>query len=98
MLRYMLDTNICIYAIKKRPPGLRERFNSLADQLCISAIILAEIICGAEKSSRPVENLGVVEHSQRAWTYCLLPNARRRIMASFAPNSSVWASRSVLMI
>jgi tRNA(fMet)-specific endonuclease VapC len=34
MLRYMLDTNICIYVIKDRPTGLRERFNSLADQLC----------------------------------------------------------------
>ena len=36
MIRYMLDTNICIYVIKKRPERLRERFNSLADQLCIS--------------------------------------------------------------
>lgn len=36
MLRYMLDTNICIYVIKNRPEGLRERFNRLADQLCKS--------------------------------------------------------------
>ena len=57
MLRYMLDTNICIYVIKDRPTGLRERFNSLADQLCISAVTLAEMIYGAEKSARPVENL-----------------------------------------
>jgi tRNA(fMet)-specific endonuclease VapC len=61
MLRYMLDTNICIYVIKNRPAGLRERFNSLADQLCISAITLAEIIYGAEKSARPVENLAIIE-------------------------------------
>jgi tRNA(fMet)-specific endonuclease VapC len=57
----MLDTNICIYVIKNRSRGLRERFNSLADQLCISAVTLAEIIYGAEKSARPVENLAVVE-------------------------------------
>ncbi len=56
MLRYMLDTNI-----KDRPTGLRERFNSLADQLCISAVTLGEMIYGAEKSTRPVENLLVVE-------------------------------------
>ncbi len=56
MLRYMLDTNI-----KDRPTGLRERFNSLADQLCISAVTLGEMIYGAEKSARPVENLLVVE-------------------------------------
>jgi tRNA(fMet)-specific endonuclease VapC len=61
MLRYMLDTNICIYVIKSRPAGLRERFNSLADQLCISAITFAEIIYGAEKSARPVENLAILE-------------------------------------
>jgi tRNA(fMet)-specific endonuclease VapC len=61
MLRYMLDTKICIYVIKSRPAGLRERFNSLADQLCISAITLAEIIYGAEKSAPPVENLAIIE-------------------------------------
>ena len=61
MLRYMLDTNICIYVIKNRPEGLRERFNRLADQLCISAVTLAEIIYGAEKSARQIENIKVVE-------------------------------------
>jgi hypothetical protein len=33
MLRYMLDTNICIYAMKKRPESLRGRFNRLSEQL-----------------------------------------------------------------
>ncbi len=61
MLRYMLDTNICIYVIKNRPEGLRERFNRLSDQLCISAVTLAEIIYGAEKSARPIENLATVD-------------------------------------
>jgi tRNA(fMet)-specific endonuclease VapC len=61
MLRYMLDTNICIYVIKRRPPALRERFTELADQLCISVISLAELVYGAEKSSRPADNLAVVE-------------------------------------
>jgi tRNA(fMet)-specific endonuclease VapC len=61
MLRYMLDTNICIYAIRNRPSRLRERFNELADQLCISVITLAELIYGAEKSARPHENLAVVD-------------------------------------
>ena len=27
MLRYLLDTNICIYVIKRRPQSLLERFN-----------------------------------------------------------------------
>jgi tRNA(fMet)-specific endonuclease VapC len=61
MLGYMLDTNICIYVIKNRPPALRERFNSLADQLCMSSMTLGELIYGAEKSTRSAENLVIVE-------------------------------------
>jgi len=61
MLRYMLDTNVCIYVIKNRPAQLRQRFNELGDQLCISVITLAELIYGAEKSARPQQNLAVVE-------------------------------------
>jgi len=57
----MLDTNICIYVIKNRPAQLRERFNNIADQLCISVVTLAELIYGAEKSAWPHENLAVVE-------------------------------------
>jgi tRNA(fMet)-specific endonuclease VapC len=61
MLQYMLDTNICICVIKNRPVGLREQFNRLAEQICISTITLAELYYGAEKSSRGVENLRAVE-------------------------------------
>ncbi|MBE7197087.1 MAG: type II toxin-antitoxin system VapC family toxin [Parafilimonas terrae] len=60
MLAYMLDTNICIYIIKSRPPELRERFNRLADQLCISSITLGELHYGAEKSARRAENLAAI--------------------------------------
>jgi tRNA(fMet)-specific endonuclease VapC len=61
MLQYMLDTNTCIYVIKNYPPKLRERFNRLAEQLCMSSITLAELVYGAEKSARHLENLQVVE-------------------------------------
>ncbi len=36
MLTYMLDTNICIYVMKNYPIELREKFNALAEQLCVS--------------------------------------------------------------
>jgi tRNA(fMet)-specific endonuclease VapC len=75
MLRYMLDTNICIYVIKNRPTGLRERFNSLADQLCISAVTLGELIYGAEKSARPAANLAAID--QLAARLEVLPFAER---------------------
>lgn len=61
MLQYMLDTNICIYVMKGYPPRLRERFNRLAGQLCMSSITLAELQYGAEKSPRRLENLGALE-------------------------------------
>ena len=62
MLTYMLDTNICIYVMKNYPLDLREKFNSLAEQLCISSITLGELHYGAEKSARRVDNLTAIEH------------------------------------
>lgn len=62
MLAYMLDTNICIYVMKTYPPELREKFNALAEQLCISSITLGELHYGAEKSARRAENLTAIEH------------------------------------
>ena len=44
MLRYLLDTNICIYVIKRRPESLLDRFNENASHLAISAITLAELL------------------------------------------------------
>jgi tRNA(fMet)-specific endonuclease VapC len=62
MLAYMLDTNICIYVMKTYPPELREKFNMLAEQLCISSITLGELHYGAEKPARCVANLTAIEH------------------------------------
>jgi tRNA(fMet)-specific endonuclease VapC len=61
MLRYMLDTNLCIRVLRDRPKGLRERFNAEADALCISTIVLTELLHGAEKSAKPIENRHEVE-------------------------------------
>lgn len=61
MLRYMLDTNLCIRVLRDRPQGLRERFNAEAASLCISMVTLAELLYGAEKSQRPVETRHEVE-------------------------------------
>ena len=44
MLTYMLDTNICIHVMKNYPLDLREKFNSLAEQLCISSITLRAVL------------------------------------------------------
>ncbi len=61
MLKFMLDTNICIYVIKRRPLSALETFNRHAGQIAISAITLAELLHGAEKSQHVERNLHVVE-------------------------------------
>lgn len=59
---YLLDTNICIYVIRKRHKGVIERFrqHSLND-LMISSLSTAELYFGIGKSERREHNLGVLE-------------------------------------
>jgi len=61
MLRYLLDTNLCIRVLRDRPPQVRERFNLEADSLCISTIVMTELLHGAAKSARPAHNRNEVE-------------------------------------
>ena len=61
MLRYLLDTNIVIYVLKRRPIEVLSTFNANASRMAISAITLAELLHGAEKSSRVSENLAAIE-------------------------------------
>ena len=61
MLRYLLDTNIVIYVLKRRPPELRSTFNANAGRMAISSITLAELIHGAQKSQHVNENLSAIE-------------------------------------
>lgn len=61
MLRYLLDTNLCIRVLRDRPREVRERFNLEADSLCISTVVLMELLYGAAKSSRPEHNRSEVE-------------------------------------
>jgi tRNA(fMet)-specific endonuclease VapC len=56
----MLNTNICIYVMKNRVAELRERFDAVADMLCISSITPAELHDGAEKSARRPQNLQAI--------------------------------------
>lgn len=54
---FMLDTNICIYAIKQKPQKVIDRVRALKmSDLGISSIVLSELEYGAEKSSNPVQN------------------------------------------
>jgi predicted nucleic acid-binding protein len=61
MLKYLLDTNIVIYVIKRRPIEVMGIFNENAGRMAISAITLSELFHGAEKSAKVAQNLAVVE-------------------------------------
>jgi tRNA(fMet)-specific endonuclease VapC len=61
MLKYLLDTNIAIYVIKRRPIEVLEIFNANASRMAISAITLAELMYGVENSSQQTSNLAAVE-------------------------------------
>ena len=61
MLRYLLDTNIVIYVIKRRPLSALALFNENAGHMAISSITLAELMHGAEESNAPARSLAAVE-------------------------------------
>ncbi len=62
MLRYMLDTNTCVRAMRADLAStLVGRFNRHATQICISTIVLAELHHGAENSQHVVQNLNRIE-------------------------------------
>jgi len=61
MIKYLLDSNIVIYVMKRRPIEVLETFNQNASRMAISATTLSELHHGAEKSERVAQNLEVIE-------------------------------------
>ncbi len=51
-MRYMFDTNFCIYLMRRHPPEVAERFATMHyGDVVISAIVLAELRYGVERCS-----------------------------------------------
>lgn len=56
-MKYMLDTNICIYAIKNKPKQVFMRLQEHdPSDICISAVTYAELVHGVEKSRSVAKN------------------------------------------
>ncbi len=56
-MKYLLDTNICIYIINKRPAAVLENIRSKhPNEISISSITIAELNYGAERSQNPHQN------------------------------------------
>lgn len=62
MPRYLLDTNICIYIAKDKPPEVLLRFETLAEgDLAMSVITYGELLYGAERSASAAQALATVD-------------------------------------
>lgn len=56
-MQFMLDTDICIYLIKKKPVQVLRKLKTLdISDLAISSVTMSELEYGVEKSSRPDQN------------------------------------------
>jgi tRNA(fMet)-specific endonuclease VapC len=61
-MKYLLDTNICIYIIKNKPVQVLNRFKACSiGEIGISAITLSELQYGVEKSSFVQKNQEALE-------------------------------------
>ena len=61
-MRFLLDTDICIYIIKCKPQQIAQRFNTLRpSDIGISAITVAELEYGAQKSQKPEQNRAALQ-------------------------------------
>jgi tRNA(fMet)-specific endonuclease VapC len=62
MKKYLLDTDTCIYIIKKRPAWVFKKFQTLSlGQVCISSVTLAELEYGVKKSQAKKRNQQALE-------------------------------------
>lgn len=51
-LRYLLDSDICIYAMKQHSPALMRRLDRTAVQCCLSVVVYGELCFGLAASTR----------------------------------------------
>lgn len=66
-MKFLLDTNICIYIIKQKPIKVLQKFNAYQiGDIGISSITVAELEFGVQKSQFPAKN-------QQALAQFLLP-------------------------
>ena len=61
-MKYMLDTNMCIYIIKRHPVNVLKKFTLLdVGDVCISSITLAELMYGVQRSHHQQKNKAALE-------------------------------------
>lgn len=107
MPRYLLDTDICIYIAKGRPPEVLSRFEKLEQgDLAMSVITYGELLYGAERSAKAAQALTTVD--ELAMAIPVLPldanvaghygSIRARLAAAGTPigNNDLWIAAHAL--
>lgn len=67
-MKYLLDTNICIYALKGNAAVLRHLLSHQRSDVAVSVVTEAELRSGAAKSDSPHKTLRAVENFLRPIT------------------------------
>ena len=80
-MRFMLDTNICIYLIKQKPEKVLRHFKAHSvGEIGISSITLAELRYGVERSQQVQKNRQALKSLPYPLKYRLLTRPRLRFM------------------
>jgi len=108
-VKYLLDTNILIYLIKNRPPSVAARLNALpaSDQIGMSFITWAELLKGAERSTRRdevrrrLDNLArevpvLFDTDQRLCEHYAVQSARLRAIGQPIGGNDLWIASHAL--
>jgi tRNA(fMet)-specific endonuclease VapC len=75
-VRYLLDTNICIYIAKHNPPAVRAHFaRHAAEEIAMSVITLGELRFGAEKSQSRERAMAIIQQLEGLISPRALPEA-----------------------
>ena len=67
-MRFLLDTNICIYALKQNPIVLQRLLSQSRSDVAVSVITEAELRTGAAKSAQATRTLRLLENFLRPLT------------------------------
>ena len=85
--RYLLDTNVCIYIRRQRPPEVLARFRSLrAGEAVISVVTYGELRHGAVRSRDRARALDLLD--QLATLLPVLPQAAGEAYGTIRPGAA----------
>ena len=61
-MKYLIDTNICIYLMNQHPPQVLEKFRKVGvGEIAVSSVTVSELYYGAQKSKKIKQNIKRIE-------------------------------------